>query len=281
MRKLFWIFLLLYAVAGAEVLQTGQIYTGPLKLTAENLGASFRLPQGYRAQLVTERGPLVLQSVTDEDRILIEANVSVSGNPLSQLSEKQDYYGLRLFSPTQIKRMRPSLYYRLYQVEASDEFDQGLVYLVLGTQGRAVRLYGFFRPGGYDRMRQTMMTLSDSVSFTAIRMLPRQTSLLSLQLANGHFVFYERRASFSEKRELWLCRNGEARLKGTYPIANNTSRTTLSRLGKWRVDDDMLMLDFSDGTRARYHVSKEENTLYFDKAQTFRLPNNACERRSR
>jgi len=47
------------------------------------------------------------------------------------------------------------------------------------------------------------------------------------------------------------------------------------------VDDDMLMLDFSDGTRARYHVSKEENTLYFDKAQTFRLPNNACERRSR
>ena len=275
--RMFTLVLLLFlGVSRAELLETGRVYTGPLKLTALNLGASMMLPEGWEGQLVADAGPLVLQSRTDASRILMEANVSITGDPTAMLGEKKEYYGLELFSPTQIKRMRPSLFYRLYQVKGSDTFSQALVYLVVGTQERAVVLYGFFTPGGYDTMRQTMMTFSDSLGFTAMRALPEQMTQLYLQLEDGHFVFYARRGSFSEKREVWLCRSGDAVLKGIYTVANNTSRSVTVRRGKWSMQDDRLVLEFTDGVSERYRVTKEENTLFFDGAQTFRLPNHGC-----
>jgi len=274
---LLFVLLLAGGLLQAEELTIGEVYGGPMKLSAPDLGASLMLPAEWDAQLVAKKGPLVLQSRLDARRILIEANVSVTGNPLGMLGDKIVYYGLELFSPVQVKRMRPSLYYRLYQVKGSDTFSQALLYLVLGTQGRAVLLYGFFGPGEYESMRQTMMTLGDSIGFTAMRALPQQMSALFLQIAGGHFVFYEKKGSFSEKREVWLCRNGDLVHRGVYAVANRTSRSTVVRRGKWRIDGEYLVLEFNDGTGERYRVSKEENTLFFDGAQTFRLPNHACE----
>ena len=275
MRYVLLICLLLLPLM-AEQLSPGQIYEGPRKLTAPNLGASFMLPRGFRAQLATAAGPLVVQSDAGESRILMEANVSVTGHPSLLLPKKRDYYGLRLFSATQIKRLRASLYYRLYRVDHSDTFTSVLVYVVLGPQGRGVLMYGFFREGGYDAMRQRLLRLSDSLAYTPIRVLPSQTDSLYLKLADGHFVFYERRGSFSEKREVWLCRDGSARLRGSYAIANQTSRTSHSRQGAWRLQGTRLELTFSDDTFERYRVTMEHATLYFDQAQTFRLPNHAC-----
>ena len=277
-RMVTLVLLLLSGVSHAQMLETGTVYTGPVKLTAVNLGASMMLPSGWEAQLVSERGPLVLQSRSDASRLLMEANVSIAGSPTALLGEKMAYYGLELFSSTQVKRMRPSLYYRLYQVRGSETFSQALLYLVLGPQGRAVLLYGFFAPGGYDTMRQTMMTFSDSLGFTPMRALPQQLSQLYMQLDGGHFVFYARRGSFSEKREVWLCRGGNAVFKGIYTVANNTSRRAVVRRGKWSLQDEFLVLELSDGALERYRVTKEENTLFFDGAQTFRLPNYGCRR---
>jgi len=276
-RTLLLALLLIGVVLHSEELEVGKVYTGPVKLSAPNFGASLMLPDGWDAQLVKQRGPLVLQSRSDSSRILMEANLSVTGSALALLGEKIEYYGLELFSPAQIKHMRPSQYYRLYQVEGSDTFSQALVYLVLGTQGRAVLLYGFFTPGGYEAMRQTMMTLSDTMGFTAIRALPTQLTSLYMQIQGGHFVFYERRSSFSEKRELWLCLSGETLLKSTQASANKTTRVKIGRRGKWRLEGNRLILEFVDGTEERYRVTQEQNTLYFDGAQTFRLPNYACQ----
>ncbi len=277
MYKTVLVLLVFLASVSAETLRTGTIYTGPLKLTAPNLGASFRLPEAWDGGLVGPEGPLVLQSDGRNDRILMEGNISVAGDPAALLPEKRDYYGLRLFSPTQIKRMRPSLYYRLYQVEGSDDFSSCLLYVLLGSQGRAVLLYGFFGPGGYGTMRRTLMTLANTVAFTPIKALPGQMTNLYMTLAGGHYVFYERKGSYSEKREIWLCRDGRVLLRGTYTVANNTSRSTLMRRGKWRLESEALVTEFNDGTAERYRVSKMQNTLMFDKAQVFRLPNHACE----
>ncbi len=280
MRRLFRsVFLsgLLTVLLAAESLQPGRLYEGPMKLSARNFGASLMLPEGWKAQLAGPQGPLVLQRESGTSRILMEANVSVVGDPLALLPERMEYYDLRLFSPTQVKRMRPSLYYRLYQVEGSETFDQALLYLVLGTQGRAVVLYGFFTPGQYEQMRQVMMNLANTLGFTPIRALPHQLSSLYMTLSSGHFVFYQRKGSFSEKREVWLCRDGNAYLRGTYAVANNTSRSTVQRHGKWRLQGEKLVMEFDDGTAEHYRVSKHQNTLMFDKAQTFRLPNHVCE----
>ena len=261
----------------AETLRTGKIFDGPLKLTAPNLGASFMLPEGWQGGLVGPNGPLVLQREEGGDRILMEGNISVVGDPMALLPEKREYYGLQLFSPTQIKRMRPSLYYRLYQAEGSEAFSSCLLYVLLGSQGRAVLLYGFFGPGGYERMRQTLMTLANTIAFTPIKALPGQMTNLYMTIAGGHYVFYERKGSYSEKREAWLCRDGNALLRGTYTVANNTSRSTLLRRGKWRLESEVLVMEFNDGTAERYRVSKMRNTLMFDTAQVFRLPNHTCE----
>ena len=277
LRALVLLLLMALGALRAEELAPGTVYSGPVKLSAPNLGASLMLPLGWDAQLATPAGPLVLQSRTSSSRILMEANISVTGDPLGMLDEKMEYYGLDLYSPVQIKHMRPSIYYRLYQVDGSQTFSQALLYLVLGTQGRAVLLYGFFDSGEYETMRQMMMTLSDSLGFTAIRVLPQQMSGLYLQLEGGHFVFYERQGSFSEKREVWLCRDGRATLKGVYTVANNTSRTTTTRRGKWHLDGRKLVLEFGDGSAERYRVTKTENTIFFGGAQTFRLPNYACD----
>ncbi len=277
MKRWIWIVWLLPLLLPADMLEPNKVYEGPRKLSAPNFGASLMLPQGWEAQMHGVHGPLVLQHDTDADRILVEANVSVSGDPLAMLEEKREYYGLKLFSPMQIKRMRPSLYYRLYQVEGSDAFDQALVYLVLGSQGRAVVMFGFFEPGRYESMRQTMMRLADSLGFTPIRALPHQTGDLYMALLSGHFVFYEPRGSYSEKRELWLCRSGDAVLKGTYATANSTTRSVLRRWGKWRLQNGRLILEFTDGTAERYDVRRAGSLLLFDGAQTFRLPNHLCE----
>lgn len=260
----------------ARALQIGEIYSGPEKLSAPNLGASLMLPGGWNAQLQDPKGPLILQSQTDSSRIMVEANVSVYGNPADMLREKMVYYGLDLFSPSQIKQMRPSMMYRLYRVEGSETFSQALVYLILGTQKRAVLLYGFFDPEHYASMRQTMLTLADSLGFTTIRNLPKHLSSRHMQLSGGHYVFYERRGSFSEKRELWLCGDGTAVLKGTYAAANDTTRTAIVRRGSWHLEQEWLRIVLQDGTQERYRVLQENNTLYFDKAQTFRLPNHLC-----
>jgi hypothetical protein len=275
-RHFFLAILLLAGVLQADTLRPGEIYSGPMKLSGSNLGASMMLPSGWIAQLQGSKGPLVLQSSSEESRIMIEANVSVFGNPARLLGEKQEYYGLKLFSATQIKQMRPSLMYRLYRVEGSSTFTRAIVYLIAGSGGRAVLLYGFFEPGQYAAMRQTMMTLADSFSFTAMRTLPEHMTSRHMQMAGGHYVFYERRGSFSEKREVWLCSDGTALFKGTYATANETTRGTVVRRGNWRLEGEQLILALEQGQQERYTITQEHNTLYFDKAQTFRLPNNIC-----
>ena len=277
LKTLWFIAFFLVTTSLAEVLRTGEVYAGPTKLTAANLGASFMLPEGWRAGLKGPNGPLVLQSVQERERILMEGNVSVTGDTTALLPEKMEYYGLKLFSPMQVKRMRPSLYYRLYQVDGSASFSQCLLYVVLGSQGRAVLLYGFFTPGHYEPMRHMMMRLSNTLSFTPIKALPHQLTNLYMLLSGGHFVFYERTGSYSEKREAVLCRDGKALLQGTYTVANKTSRTTLRKKGRWRLQGKDLVMEFNDGTAEKYRISKEQNTLMFDKAQVFRLPNHTCE----
>jgi hypothetical protein len=276
LRALMLALLLFAGALPAEELELGRVYAGPLKLSAPNLGASFMLPAQWDAQLASERGPLILQSHSDASRILLETNVSVIGSPLEMLPERIEYYGLELFSPMQVHHMRSSLYYRLYDVEGSETFSQALLYVVTGSQRRAVVLYGFFAPGGYKAMRQTMLSLGDSIGFTPIRALPHHVRGLYRKIVGGHFVFYPRRGSFSEKREVWLCSDGNALLKGVYTVGNETSRRTLVRRGQWHLDENVLTLELAGGIRERYRVKEENNTLFFGGAQTFRLPNHTC-----
>lgn len=269
-----WLFL---GAAAAESLQTGIVYRGPVKLTAENLGASFMLPEGWKGELVHAKGPMVLQDTESTSRILLEANVSVIGNPIAMLGQKRVYYDMSLFSPTQVKRMSSSLYYRHYRVKGSDTFKEALIYLVLGSQDRAVLLYGFFEEGMLDRMRHTMISLSERLSFTVLRALPKQMTDLYLRLENAHLVFYERIGSYSEKREVWLCRNKEALLKGTYASDNRMARYVRSYRGQWRLDAQTLSIEVSPELVFRYEVTLQGANLLIDGEQTFRLPNSLCE----
>ncbi|MHC3993630.1 hypothetical protein ACXWTF_02300 [Thiomicrolovo sp. ZZH C-3] len=261
----------------AEVLAEGRVYTGPQKLSTPKLGASLMLPAQWQAQLAGERGPLVLQSPDGSGRILVESNTSVLGDPRQMLPQRMRYYGLELFSPSQIAALRPSLLYRLYRVEGPEAFTRAQIHVVLGAQGRAVILYGFFTPEGYEGMRQTMIALGNSIGFTPLRALPAHTEGLYQRITGGHFVFYQRSGAFTEKREVWLCRHGAALLKGAYTVANETSRRTLMRRGEWHLEGEQLRLTLGDGSTERYRVRLEHNTLYFDGAQTFRLPNHTCD----
>jgi len=270
-------FLLAAGALWAEALQPGRIYSGPMKLSAPDLGASMRLPPEWEAQIPSPRGPLVLQARGNLLRILIEGNAAAVTAPEALLPERLDYYGLRLVSSAQITAMRTSLLYRLYRVEGSGEFSRALLYAVGGPQGRAVVLYGFFNPGGYETMRRTMLSLADSIGFTPMRALPKQMSGLFQRIAGGHFVFYDRRGSYSEKREVWLCRGGDALLKGVQTARNEMARVTVSRRGTWRLEDGNLLLEFAEGSPERYRVTVKGNTLYFNEAQTYRLPNHTCE----
>lgn len=277
MRVLIGFWLLLSPLLWADELQTGVVYRGPLKLTAHTLGASFMIPSGWKGELVDSAGPMVLEDTHSRSRILMEANVSVVGNPVVLLAQKLTYYDLSLFSPTQIKKMRPSLYYRQYRVTGSDTFKQALLYLVVGTQGRAVVLYGFFEEGMYDTMRQTMMMLAERLSFTPIRALPKHMKDMFMRMEGGHFVFYERIGSFSERREVWLCRSQEALFKGTYSGDNHTARFVRSYRGTWHLEDEDLVIEVSDNLQFRYPLSLQDNNLLIDGVQSFRLPNHMCD----
>ncbi|WP_345985930.1 hypothetical protein WCX49_02120 [Sulfurimonas sp. HSL-1656] len=276
-RTLMLLGLFLSRIVSAETLESGRVYAGPQKLGVPSLGASLMLPARWNAQLSGERGPLILQSPDGSGRILAEANVSVLGSPLQMLPERMTYYGLKLFSPSQPSALRTSLLYRLYRVEGPGPFTRALVYVVLGPQGRAIVLYGFFTPEGYDGMRQTMISLGDSIGFTPLRALPSHMEGIYQRITGGHFVFYQNNGAFTEKREVWLCRSGKAVLRGVYTVANETSRHTLLRRGEWHLEAEHLQLNFGDGSSERYTVRLDNNTLYFGDAQTFRLPNHTCD----
>ncbi|WP_345970596.1 hypothetical protein WCX72_02020 [Sulfurimonas sp. HSL1-6] len=276
-RTLTLLLLFLPGILAAETLSAGRVYTGPQKLSAPNLGASLMLPAQWQAQLVGERGPLVLQSPDGAGRILMETNTSVLGDPRQMLPQQMRYYGLELRSPSQIAALRPSLLYRLYRVQGEEAFTRALIHVVLGPQGRAVVLYGFFTPEGYEGMRQTMITLGDSIGFTPLRALPAHAEGLYQRVDGGHFVFYLNSGAFTEKREVWLCRNGDTLLRGVHTVANETSRQRVLRRGEWHLEGDDLLLNFGDGSKERYRVRLENNTLYFGGAQTFRLPNHTCD----
>lgn len=86
----------------------------------------------------------------------------------------------------------------------------------------------FFTPEGYDGMRQTIISVGDSIGFTALRALPSHMEGIYQRITGGHFVFYQNSGTFTEKREVWLCRSGKAEtgVRNATPFARIATRST-------------------------------------------------------
>ncbi len=275
MRKIIFASILLLSQLYA--MEAGVAYKGPQKLTLERVGISFMLPSGWSASLIDSEKPLILKPDNGDAEIIFEYNIKPHIGTSELLHNYIEFYSLKLNYFDSIKNISSHIYYREYDVGNSELYNEAELFVVRGSRYRAAMLYGFYTPRSKVAVQNTLLNISESITFTQSYLpIYNSNSPLDTLLRGEHFVFYERYGSYSEKRELWLCSDNTMLLTSTQSSVRSNSRVKIAQEGTWSLFDNELLLYLGDSNIKKYTVLKKKHTLYINEEQTFKLPNNYC-----
>ena len=266
--------LLSTAVLSAVELEKGHTYEGPLKLTAKSLGVGMGLPSRWKASLPTGGG-LHLVKQESEMRIIIRSKEFKTRDALEYLNLPVQFEpGIMLFPSKRIVQLSPTKYRRSYRVNGIKAEAQ--VYVVLGTQKRATVMTGICAPHESTALQNSMLLIANSITFTQIKPLASAAGTLKKRIGGAHFVYYEKIAKHSEKREIWLCSDGRFVLREYRAVSSHTSSMVTDHQGKWHVDGKNLLLQFYDGSQTYISVMEKNKVIFFDDQRTYRMKNRVC-----
>ena len=127
------------------------------------------------------------------------------------------------------------------------------------------------------QLQAKMLSMANTITFTALKPLLGEEDPLNKQLAGGHFTFYETIGSHSEKRNLWLCTNGQFLLHANYMSTSGISIDIMEYYGKWTLTKTLLKLNGENGFQKVIAVRGEGNGIYFNENRSYRLPNRTCQ----
>lgn len=274
MRLLFTLIILLSGWLYGVELQRGYAYVGPIKLTAKSLGVGLGISHGWRASLPKQGG---LQVKSEEDDILItmQSKEMNREDALNYLNLPIEYEtGVMLFPSKRIIDLTSTKFRRSYRVNGKNAV--AVVYIILGTQHRAVVMTGMCAPEDIDKMQIEMFSIANTITFTALKPLKTEDSPLKSRLRGGHFTYYEKVGLRSEKRELWLCSNNQFVFRAHEALTGQKSGITTEYRGRWVVDDTILKLQFSDGSQRPILLKEEGSAILFNGNRSYRLSNRVC-----
>ena len=273
MRLLIIIIMIVGFVYGVE-LERGKTYDGPIKLTVKSLGVSFGFSYKWRATL-PQKGGLVLESKEKDARIIMNAKNFSAEEAIGYLNQSIKTESDEMLFPTsRITKLSPTKFHRIFRINGQETV--AMVYVILGSQQRAVVMMGFSLPDSYMQLQSEMLPMANTITFTALKPPLMEEDSLSKQLRGGHFTYYEAIGSHSEKRELWLCTNGYFLLHANYTSASGISNVLMEHHGTWALTNDLLQLNEQNGFQKVISIQAEGNGIYFNKSRSYRLRNRAC-----
>ncbi len=271
MKKTILLLLATITVLSAQ-LEIGATYKGPKKITILDGSISLGLLDGWSATLVDKNGPLIISSDHGDAEIILQTDIRANIQTQELLHNSIEFYDLILDANDQIRPISSHIYHRTYSLQHSKIYTDADLYLVRGSHYRAVILYGFFTPQTRVLAQDTLLHISQTVTFTH---LPPTKSRLDAMLRGNHFVYYERMGSYSEKRELWLCSDDTMMIHSTRSSLNSGTRVQVSQTGKWSLEDTTLYLHIDDNAQ-KHNITTNQHTIFIDEEQTFKLSNSYC-----
>ena len=278
MRPLILLLLFLWTTLSSVEIEKDMQYNGPLKLSATAYGVAFALPEGWSAQLLSGKGPFFLQKDDSSMQVVMKTQ-SIGLSEVSHYLNRKFQYdsGVKLFPSKRIRQISSTVYRRTYIVNGSDFSNEASVYVVLGPQGRGVVMTGFYAVEDAVDMENFMLKMAVSIGFTALRQQSNADTPFAQELEGEHFIFYENSGTFSEKREIWLCRDRTFILKSHKTVASSNSKIKVVEHGKWSVESGSLRLYFSNGSKTGYRLSREYRALLVNGQRVYRLKNSYCQ----
>ncbi len=274
MRSLQLFLLLVSVTLFAVELERGHAYSGPLKLTAKSLGVGLGLPNGWHAELPPSGG-MQLRREGSAIRMDIHAQEFEPHDAMEYLSLPVQFRStLMLFPEKRITQLSATKYRRGFSVSGGKE--SALLYIVLGPQRRAAVLTGVAPAEELTVMRNSMLSIANTITFTQIRPPAEMAGSLRKKIAGGHYIYYESVDVHNEKREVWLCSDGEFVLKGVRAVASNTSMISMTSKGRWHVKQEELVLQFVDGSQKSIRLHQVDNALFFGEQRTYPMKNRVC-----
>lgn len=273
-RSLQLFFLLLSVTLFAVELERGHTYSGPLKLTAKSLGVGLGLLNTWRAEL-PKSGGMQLSREASAIRIDIHAQEFEPHDAIDYLSLPVQFRStLMLYPEKRIIRLSATKYRRSFNVSGGKE--SALLYIVLGPQRRAAVLTGVAPAEELTAMRNSMLSIANTITFTQIKPPAEMAGSLRKKITGGHYIYYESVDGHNEKREIWLCSEGKFVLKGARAIASNTSTISTTYQGRWLVKKEDLILQFVDGSQTSITLRQVDSALFFGEQRTYPMKNGVC-----
>ena len=277
MLRVLYVVVMFALTLSATEIEYNKQYQGPVKLSATNYGVAFGLSAGWSAQMLSEKGPLFLSKEESSMQVVMHVETLDSSKVTAYLDQQFHFdSGVELFPMKGIRTLSSHLYRRTYLVNGSDFTSESVIYVTLGPQQRSVVMTGFYAPEESNMMDNFMLSMANSISFTPIRQLSGKTTPFASELAGMYLVFYEKTAGYSEKRELWLCRDKQFLFKSFRTVGSKTSRVAIQEQGNWKVEEDILQLFFATGAQMNYRLRKEQGRLMLNNQKSYQLKNTLC-----
>jgi len=273
--RVIWSFLLLSTLLFGVELEVGKRYQGPIKLTANSLGVSMGLPKSWEAE-VHKKGLTLSQDDSHNTIRLYSKQMSLA--EATEYLNRTHYIkgGIKIFPQQSVFKVNPHILRRSYAMSGAFGSDEVLLYVVLGSQNRAVVLLAQYEPKDDASIRATTMHIVQALSFTPTLQLKNMIQDLTKRLKGVHIVYMRRDGAYDNKRELWFCSNMRYLLLDNRTVAGGQSRVLHQHFGQWSVDDTQLVLQGDDGLDTLINVAIKDKSLLMDGVRSYELANHKC-----
>lgn len=254
-------------------LQRGQQYSGPVKLTAQSLGVGMGISSGWSAFL-PKKGGLEVDSADKRMQITMRSRAFNKEDAIKFLTFPVEHEEQLLFPSERIIELTPTKLRRHFRISGKE--GEAYIYVVLGPQDRAVVMTGMAPTELIDNLQSEMFSIANTITFTQIKPLMDDSNPLKRRLSGGHFVYYESVGQFNEKREVWLCSNGQFVMRAHQYVGTAGTREIYEYRGSWTVDEMVLKFNMKDGSQKKVYLREEGSAIFFNEKRCYKLRNRVC-----
>jgi hypothetical protein len=276
MRTLLLFLIITVSLFSVE-LEFNKTYVGPIKLTASSLGANMGVPAHWKAIAKKGEGLLLFQE-TSQDTITLRSKQFTANDALRYLNTTHYLKdNLKIFPQERIVKLNSHIFSRVYTSQGGITRAAHLIYIIVGTQSRAVVINISYDKKNENAIKAISMNIAQALSFTTTRQLKSLEHNLASRLKGLHIAYIKRDGAYDEKRELWLCSNQRYLIQENRTVAGGMSRVTEQKLGNWVFKNKQLILKGDDGLDRLITVELKDNALLFDGIRGYELNNRKCQ----
>ncbi len=263
------------AAPTATPIQPGQTYSNGVRLQAKEAGVSFTLPRGYHGALAPGVNAFVVGAATSTGRIIMTADafsIEEARSTMAQAIDLGDGVQLLPKSAPAVAGRRLTGTYAISGVPTLS----GRVVTIVGPHGVGVALVAIAPAAELPEMTRAVTALEKSLTFSAPPRTPANPATPAksgeAELSAVRLTRFYHGSGYSEKEVIHLCSNGTFRrgFNATSVSGLGSGVANSGNGGKYTLRGDQLQLEYGDGSRASYRVTRDGTKLLLNGKRWYR-----------